>query len=93
MGIPDKLIQMLMEIIQIMHYNKKDMVMKNIVYCKDCRYARQAMRAFLLNTESKPLHCTNYDVGHGIIDYSQIVMYRDFNDYCSYGRKKDETHN
>ena len=73
--------------------SRKDVIMKDIVYCKDCKYARQAMRAFLLNTEGKPLHCTNYYVGHGIIDYSQIIMYRDFNDYCSYGRKKDETHN
>lgn len=67
--------------------------MKDIVYCKDCRYAKQTIRAFFFNTEGKPLRCTNYYVGHGIIDYSQIIMYRNFNDYCSYGRKKDETNN
>lgn len=67
--------------------------MKDIVYCKDCRYARQTICDFFLNTKGKPLRCTNYHVGHDIVDYSQIIMYRDFNDYCSYGRKKDETHN
>ncbi len=67
--------------------------MENVVYCKDCIYAKQTIRTFFFNTEGKPLRCTNYCVGHGIVDYSQIIMYRKFNDYCSYGRKKDETHN
>lgn len=65
--------------------------MNDIVYCKDCKYARRTICEFFLNTEGKPLRCTNYCVGHGIIDYSQVIMFRDFKDYCSYGKAKEES--